>query len=266
MKRSDLLELVAGGENSGVEFKRDDVRPEQLAREVVALANFQGGRILLGVEDDGAVTGIRREDLERWVMDSVFGHLVHPMMLPFYEEVPVDDARRVAVVTVTQGATKPYVVRYRGREDIYVRVGSTSRLASREQQARLFALGGLIHTELLPVSGSGLRDLSRERLADYLTAIVGDRDTPATDDEWHARLCALGFMVEREDGPPASTIAGLVLFGYRPRRLLRHAASAGCASTEPRRRTTRSTTRCSKDRSWICGGCCREAASASRRG
>ena len=43
MKRSELLELIAGGENSGVEFKRDDLRLEQLAREVVALANFQGG-------------------------------------------------------------------------------------------------------------------------------------------------------------------------------------------------------------------------------
>ena len=50
MKRSELLELIAGGENSGVEFKRDDLRPEQLAREVVALANFQGGRVLLGVK------------------------------------------------------------------------------------------------------------------------------------------------------------------------------------------------------------------------
>ena len=60
MKRSELLELIAGGENSGVEFKRDDLRPEQLAREVVALANFQRGRVLLGVEDDGAITGIRR--------------------------------------------------------------------------------------------------------------------------------------------------------------------------------------------------------------
>ena len=43
MKRAELLELIAGGENSGVEFKRDDLRPEQLAREVVALVNFQGG-------------------------------------------------------------------------------------------------------------------------------------------------------------------------------------------------------------------------------
>ena len=35
-----------------------------MAREVVAFANFQGGRILIGVEDDGAVSGIQREDLD----------------------------------------------------------------------------------------------------------------------------------------------------------------------------------------------------------
>ena len=223
MTRAELLELIDAGENSGVEFKRDDLRPEQLAREVAALANFQGGRVLLGVEDDGSITGVRRPDLEQWVMDAVFGRLVHPMILPFYEEVPVDAARRVAVVTVTPGAVKPYVVRQRGREDIYVRVGSTSRLATREQQARLFATGGLLHTELLPVSGSSLADLSRERLADYLTAVTADRRPPSGDAQWHERLCALGFMVERDAGPPACTIAGLLLFGYRPRRLLRHA-------------------------------------------
>lgn len=64
MLKSELLELIANGENSGVEFKRDDIRPEQLAREIVALANFQGGRVLLGVEDDGGISGIQREDLE----------------------------------------------------------------------------------------------------------------------------------------------------------------------------------------------------------
>lgn len=141
--RSELFELIANGENSGVEFKRDDLRAEQLAKEVVALANFQGGRILLGVEDDGTITGIQRDDLERWVMDTVFGRTVHPMILPFYEEIQIDDRRRIAIVSITQGAAKPYVVRNRGREDIYVRVGSTSQLASREQQARLFSLGGM---------------------------------------------------------------------------------------------------------------------------
>jgi ATP-dependent DNA helicase RecG len=43
MLKSELLEIIANGEKSGVEFKRDDLRPEQLAKEIVALANFQGG-------------------------------------------------------------------------------------------------------------------------------------------------------------------------------------------------------------------------------
>ena len=223
MTKSELFELIANRENSGVEFKSDDLRPEQFAKEIVALANLQGGRILLGVEDDGTITGIRRDDLEHWVMDTVFGRKVHPMILPFYEEIQIDEQRRVAVISLTQGTTKPYVVRHNDREEIYVRVGSTSRLATREQQARLFALDGMLHAELLPVSGSALSDLSRERLEDYLTAIVRDNKVPSSGDEWHERLCGLGFMAERQEGLPVCSIAGLVLFGYRPRRLLRQA-------------------------------------------
>lgn len=223
MTKSELLELIANGENSGVEFKRDDLRPEQMAKEVVALANFQGGRILLGVDDDGTFTGIQRADLERWVMDTVFARYVHPMIIPFYEEVQADEQHRVAVITVSQGVSKPYVVRSRDREDIYIRVGSTSRLATREQQARLYALGGMLHAELLPVSGSGLQDLSLDRIKDYLSTFVGDKILPANDEDWRKRLCGLGFMVERIDGPAVCTIAGLVPFGHAPRRLLRQA-------------------------------------------
>ncbi len=220
MTKDELLELIANGESSGVEFKRDDVRPERLAREVVAFANFQGGRILLGVDDDGAIRGIQRPGLERWVMDTVFGRYVHPIIIPFYEEVRIDETRRVAVITLSQGTSKPYVVRARGREDTYVRIGSTSRLATREQQARLHALGGLLQAEMLPVSGSTLADLSRDRLRDYLASVVDDATLPENDDEWHARLCGLAFMREAERAPPVCTIAGLVLFGHAPRRLL----------------------------------------------
>ena len=224
MTKSELLEIIANLENSGTEFKSDtDLRPEHLAKEVVALANFQGGRILIGVEDDGSITGIHRDNLELWVMDTVFGRKVHPMILPFYEEIQIDDRRRVAVIGITQGTAKPYVVRHNNREDVYIRVGSTSQLATREQQARLFAIGGLLHAELLPVSGSKLYDLGRERLEDYLTVVVRDNKVPSSDEEWEERLCGLGFMSERQDGPPVCTIAGLVLFGRRPRRLLRQA-------------------------------------------
>lgn len=223
MLKSQLLQIIANGENSGVEFKRDDLHPEQLAKEIVALANFQGGHLLLGVEDDGTITGIHRADLETWVMDTVFGRYVHPLILPFYEEVALDDGRRVAVVSLTQGIAKPYVLRHNGREEIYVRVGSTSRLATREQQARLFAMGGMLHAELLPVSGSSFDDLDQERLKDYLLNVIGDSEVPASGAAWEQRLQGLGFMMIQPDGSAISTIAGLVLFGRSPRRSLRQA-------------------------------------------
>ena len=49
MLKTELLEIIANGENSGVEFKRDDIRAESLAREIVAMANLRGGMVLLGV-------------------------------------------------------------------------------------------------------------------------------------------------------------------------------------------------------------------------
>ncbi len=89
MLKTELREIIANGENSGVEFKCDDVCPEQLAKEIVAMANFQGGMVLLGVEDDGTISGIQRPNLEEWVM-SVMQDKVHPIILPFYEEVSLD--------------------------------------------------------------------------------------------------------------------------------------------------------------------------------
>ena len=70
MLKTKLLQIIAHGESSRVEFKRDDVRPEQLAKEIVALINFQGGQILLGIEDNGAISGLQRSDTEEWVMNG----------------------------------------------------------------------------------------------------------------------------------------------------------------------------------------------------
>lgn len=221
MLKTELLEIIANGENSGVEFKRDDLRPEQLAKEVAAMANFQGGRLLLGVEDDGTITGIQRNSLEEWVM-NVFQDKIHPMILPFYEEVRLDNGKVVAIVSFPVGISKPYVVRDRGREDVYIRVGSTSRLATREQQMRLFELGGLLHTELMPVPRTDLNSLDDARLTNYIKDILRDPDVPQTAEQWQTRLLGLGFLTEAA-GAVCCTIAGLVLFGKTPRRYLKQA-------------------------------------------
>lgn len=223
MTTTELSEMIAEGENSSVEFMRDEIRPEKLAKAIVALANLRGGSVLLGVEDDGTVSGVRRDGLERWVTDTVLGRYVFPAVDPLYQEIRVRDGRRVAVISFTEGTFKPYVLRSENREDIYYRVGSTSQLATREQQARLHQFGGTLQAELQPVPGSTLKDLSLERLAFHLTSLLRDSSLPMTDEEWHRRLCALNIMVDVRSGPPACTIAGLVLFGHMPHVCLRYA-------------------------------------------
>jgi len=220
MTKIELLEIIANGENSGIEFKRDDIRPEQFAKEVVAMSNFQGGKVLLGVEDEGSISGIHREELEEWIM-NIFRDKIHPMIIPFYEEVKIDSNNKIAIVSFPQGISKPYVVRHSGNEIIYLRIGTTSVKATREQQARLFAIGGMLHPELMPVSGTSFNSLDKARLENYLSDIISDPEIPSTKEEWIVRLLGLGFMIEGTDRNYYCTIAGLVLFGKNPRRYLK---------------------------------------------
>lgn len=219
MLKTELLEIIANGENSGVEFKRDDIRPEQLAKEIVALVNFQGGQIILGVEDDGTISGLRRPNAEEWVM-NVVRDKIHPQILPFYEKIKIDDGVFVAIITFPLGISKPYVLRDRQEEKVFIRIGSTSQLATREQQMRLFELGGMLHTEVLPVARTNSDCLDRSRLENYLSDILQDPDIPKADDEWEIRLAGLGFLNEPNG---LCSVAGLLLFGKNPRQYLKQA-------------------------------------------
>ena len=220
MKKQDVFELIANGENSSVEFKLDNIRPEQLAKEAVGMANLQGGVILLGVDDEGNIVGITRQNLEEWVMNTVFGRYVHPIIIPHYQEIQLAGNKRIAVVSVSAGTAKPYVVRHNDREDMVVRIGSTTRLATREQALRLFGSGGLLHMETLPVSGTTVKNLDRTRIENYLRDILSEPDMPEGETQWLERLDGLGFLTTDTLGQTVCTVAGLVLFGVCPRKHL----------------------------------------------
>ena len=220
MDQTTILAALRNGENSGVEFKQDNIRPEQLAKEIVAFLNFKGGRIFLGVDDDGTVRGIARASVEEWVM-NVCTNKVHPRIIPYFETIRINE-KKIAVISVDMGIAKPYVVRHHDREDIYIRVGSTSRLATREEQMRLFQEGGMLHVESLPVSGSDFSSLDQRRVEDYFSRIRRLEPLPQNQQEWINLLLNMEYMAAGEKGPVCS-IAGLLLFGRRPKKYLAQA-------------------------------------------
>jgi len=223
MNRIDLYDLIRNGENSKVEFKRDDVRPERLAVEMAALLSLEGGHILLGVDDDGRVSGLTRHEkaAEEWVMNIAQNNL-QPPAIPVWQTVRMEDSEKVVgVIRLPADAPdKPYKARRGTAWVTFVRIGSTSHDATREQEMRLYQSSKMLQFDLKPIMNSGLDDLSLNLLQNYLSIIQHD-DIPPVDepDAWRNLLLNLDILAESE-ALPVATVAGLLLFGGAPRRKL----------------------------------------------
>ncbi|MDA8146608.1 MAG: putative DNA binding domain-containing protein [Thermaerobacter sp.] len=220
MTKTELLELMKNGENSGVEFKRDDIENHELAKELVSLLNLDGGVVLLGVEDDGSVSGTSRPNLEEWVAE-LCRVKIEPPVVPYLTWLRgVEPGKDVLVVRVSQGPDKPYARVHHNRRTYFIRVGSTSQEARREELERMFQASGRVRYGLKPVPGATLDDLDRRRLRDYFVRVLGgSAPEDAAGEEWERLLRNLDLMTESA-GQTAPTIDGMLLFGSTPKRFL----------------------------------------------
>lgn len=231
MLRTELLELIRNGENSGVEFKRDDVHLDSLAKEISALLNLEGGHILLGVEDDSTVSGLTRDpkEAEKWVMTVCRNH-IQPGIIPYWEKLPWDESKTIGVITLpADSPDKPYKGKRGSSWEIFVRVGSTCRVATREEEARLYQASGLMRYDLKPVLGTTITDLDQRRLDNYFS-IIRQQASPEKEDvdAWKQLLISTDFMVEdREKAIP--TTGAILLFGKKPNRFLPQAGITATA-------------------------------------
>ncbi len=220
MTKTELLELLKNGENSGVEFKRDDVENHELAKELVAFLNLEGGVVLLGIDDDGTVSGTSRPNLEEWVAE-LCRVKIEPPIVPHLSWVrAVEPGKDVLIVRVSQGPDKPYGRVHNNRRTYFIRVGSTSREASREELERMFQASGRVQYGLKPVPGATLEDLDRRRLRDYFGRVLGGgAPADAAVEEWEKLLRNLDLMTV-SSGLAVPTIDGMLLFGKTPKRFL----------------------------------------------
>ena len=216
--RTELLEIISNGESSGVDFKRDTLQNYALAKVLVSFSNLGGGMVLLGVEDDGSITGLTRTNPEEWVMTTCRDK-IRPAIIPFFEVVRgVEPGKDVAIVRVTRGYDVHSLWHNNGNR-YYIRVGTQSREATQEELGRLFQQRGAIRAELRPVSGATLADLDRRRLRDYFCR-VREQDVPADDDEATWRTLLVNTEIMTEEGV---SVGGMLLFGTIPNRFLPHA-------------------------------------------
>ena len=231
MNRTELEELIRIGENSGVEFKRDDVVPERLAKELAALLNQEGGHLLLGVEDDGTVSGLTRapKQVEERIMEIARMHL-RPAAIPFWETLKLDDGNVVGVISLPADAPdKPYKAKRGTAWVTQVRVGTTTRDATNAEEARLYMQSGHLQYDRKPVSGATFDDLDLRRLVNYFRDLRQQGAPENTDLESWLRLLVNTEVMAEDRTRPMPSAGGLLLFGLKPNRFLPQAGISAVA-------------------------------------
>jgi predicted HTH transcriptional regulator len=127
----NIKKLIFEGEGVTLDFKKTITNCEKIAKTMVSFANNKGGRLLIGVADDGTINGVKSEDEERYMILKAAQLFAKPALEPIFEEVYVDD-KLVLVVEIAESNTKPhYSLAEDGKWWAYVRVKDKSVLASK---------------------------------------------------------------------------------------------------------------------------------------
>jgi predicted HTH transcriptional regulator len=127
----NIKRLIFEGEGVSLDFKKKITSCEKIARTMTAFANNKGGRLLIGVADDGAISGVKSEDEEKYMITRAATLFARPQLEPVFEEVYVDD-KMVLVVDIQESTMKPhFALAEDGKWWVYVRVKDKSVLASK---------------------------------------------------------------------------------------------------------------------------------------
>lgn len=211
MDKLELYELIAGGEDSYTEFKRDASQRTDFASEMIALANTDGGQILVGVEDDGRIVGVSNYRQTEEVIINIARNNCNPPLVPLLDLVDTDDGR-VIVARVLRRSGTPYE---NNSGQCYIRVGSTKRLATPQERARMLQSAGLFHYDETPVPRTTIGDIDLTAFGDYYQRIYEQPLTQA-DVPLPKMLENMRLLVGDLDGQMRLSLAGLLLFGKAP--------------------------------------------------
>ena len=109
------------GENVYQDFKFAISDSRKIARSLSAFANTRGGRLLIGVKDNGKVAGVRSDE-EYYMIESAASLYCRPE-ISFAPKIWKFEGKTVLETYVQESKTKPhYVLERDGRKIAYIRV------------------------------------------------------------------------------------------------------------------------------------------------
>ena len=127
---SFLRKLIAEGENQQLDFKYCITDSRKIARTLSAFSNTDGGRLLIGVRDNGSLAGIRSDE-EIYMVDTA-AHLFCRPEITYTVKQHTAGTKTILEVEVAKGNKRPYQVKdEEGKWRAYFRHGDQNLIANR---------------------------------------------------------------------------------------------------------------------------------------
>ncbi|MEI7983894.1 MAG: ATP-binding protein [Bacteroidota bacterium] len=127
-----ISKLIEEGEHLRLDFKFEVTDAHKIARTLVAFANSEGGRLLIGVKDDGSIVGIRSDE-ESFMVESAAKKFCRPPVSFSFREWNLRK-KIVLEVMVPKSLNRPHYAQHEdGKWTPYLRVRDQNFVASRIQ-------------------------------------------------------------------------------------------------------------------------------------
>ena len=111
-------------ESETVELK--EIVVDEIKKEIIAFANCDGGKLYIGVQDDGTVVGLEDPDSVALQISNMVRDAIKPDVTMFlhYETIE-ENGKRIVAVYIQRGTDRPYYIAKKGMrpEGVYVRQG-----------------------------------------------------------------------------------------------------------------------------------------------
>ena len=98
-----------GAESSTLEFKRTLPENDQIIKTIIGFCNRDGGRLIVGVQPDGTITGVPEEEIQKvmeYANKSIFEASSPPIIAGFHSQRIGD--KTLLIIEVSSGMNKPY--------------------------------------------------------------------------------------------------------------------------------------------------------------
>ena len=130
MKLHSIQNLIAEGEHQQLDFKFEITDARRIARSLVAFANTDGGRLLIGVKDNGAIAGMRSDE-EYYMVESAAKLYCKPVVEFDLKEWSVT-GKKVLEIIIKKSDKKPHFAAHKdGKWLAYIRVADQNLLCNR---------------------------------------------------------------------------------------------------------------------------------------